>query len=673
MDNIKSMPYRFDKAINIYKNNNNYDNFLRRKNKKYRNINFRNKIRDLTENISGIYNKFNHQNNNHIKKNNKDLDLKIINAPEDINNSRKQLNINTDNYLIKPAKRVYNSANQSRKQSLKDYINLNDENLIKNKLRNKGSYRNYSYNNTDNNSETLAKIIIDKEIKNKNLEEEINNLKNGYDKIFNENENLKKLVDNNDIKKYKSDIILLNKRKEEDEEKYKELENNNKELLCRIKKFKDMEINYNSLKDENLETKNENNKLKNKMKLMKNDYKKIISLNDECKDNFNSIVVKYNDLLDKHNSLKNENDDIKNELNKIKKNYDKLNNEYINNNTQLTELINNDNININKYKKLNEQYMLIKDEYDELKEKYNSLKKEKKNLNEVNKENEYELNDLNQKNDINLRNIDNLKNKINMLKIDYNELNKKYLHNQDILNDIQSKYKELDSIYQKTIKKIYILENEKKDNDEIKEKYNKLLKENNKLKNENNLLIKENEDLINNNKILLKDNKKYKEKKDELNEEIISLRKKIEIYEKEIEEIKRDNKNQKSFYEDEIVIINKEFTYNQGGAFGGEYKSTIKKDVGLKDNDIYKYHDIIQELSNMILIYEHFIFQRKIKPKNNHELLCFIIVQYIDKTIKRVKLNTFVHFIMGIFYKNIQYGKNIKKNNFLREQRYEKF
>ena len=77
-------------------------------------------------------------------------------------------------------------------------------------MRNRGSSRNYSYNNIDNNSETLAKIIIDKEIKNKNLEEEINNLKNGYDKILNENENLKKLMDNNDIKKYKSDIILLN-------------------------------------------------------------------------------------------------------------------------------------------------------------------------------------------------------------------------------------------------------------------------------------------------------------------------------------------------------------------------------------------------------------------------------------------------------------------------------
>ena len=56
--------------------------------------------------------------------------------------------------------------------------------------------------------------------------------------------------ENENLKKYKSDIILLNKRKKEDEEKCKELEHDNRELLNRIKKLKNMEINYNSLRDQ---------------------------------------------------------------------------------------------------------------------------------------------------------------------------------------------------------------------------------------------------------------------------------------------------------------------------------------------------------------------------------------------------------------------------------------
>ena len=222
------------------------------------------------------------------------------------------------------------------------------------------------------------------------------------------------------------------------------------------------------------------------------------------------------------------------------------------------------------------------------------------------------LNDLNQKNDVNLRNIDNLKNRINMLKNDYNDLNKKYLQNQKLLNDFQTKYKELDNLHQKTIKDVYSLEDAKKDNDL-------------------------------------------------LNKEILSLKKKIEIYEKQLEGQTIDNKKGKSYYEDEIVIINKEFTINKGVS-GNEYKNSVKKEINSKDNDIIKYHDIIQELSNMIFIYEYFLFNKKIKPKNNHELLCFIIVQNIAKKIKEIKINTFVRFIMSI-YKN-KNTKYIKRNNF---------
>lgn len=579
VNKIQCMPYRLDHAINICKNNTNYDNYMnnRRKNRKLRNIDFKNKLKYVTDNISNICNGL---------KNLNDKSTKMFNCIHYDICHNPCLHENTDNCTLNSRKKIFNSINPSYRKCHNDAI-----------LRNN---RNYSYNNTNDRNETLTKIIIDKEIRNKSLEEEINkckqnynNLKDGYDRMCCENENLKR---------YQSDIILLNKRKKEDEEKCKELENDNRELLNRIKKLKNMEINYNSLRDQNLETKNENCDLKNKMKIMKNDYQKIMSLNDECKDNFNSIVSKYNDLLDKYNDLIDENKNMKQELTKLRKKYDKLKGEY-NDTTQE-----------------NEECMQFKKKYNDLKEKYNSLQKERKSLNEINKDYESELNDLNQNNDINLRNIDNLKNRINMLKTDYNELNKKYLQNQKKLNDFQTKYKELENLYQKTIKNVYSLENEKNNDD-----------------NENKLLKKE----------------------------ILSLKKKIEMYEKELEGKKNDNKKRKSFYEDEIVIINKEFTINKD-IFGSKINNSIKKEINSKESEFYKYHEIIQELTNMILIYEYFIFNKKIKPKNNHELLCFIIAQNIAKKIRDIRINTFVRLIMAIYKNNENKNtKKIKINNYL--------
>ena len=207
---------------------------------------------------------------------------------------------------------------------------------------------------------------------------------------------------------------------------------------------------------------------------------------------------------------------------------------------------------------------------------------------------------------MNLRNIANLNNKINMLKIDFNEINKKYQENQNLLNE------------------------EKKRNEQNKK-------------------------IITN----------YKNEINKLNKEIMSLNEKIKKYDKEIDELNMEkyNKKEKSVYEDEIVIINKECTFTKSD-LGNEFNSSMKKQVTLSDNDIYKYHEIIQDLTNMILIYEQFFFKKAIKPKNNNELLCFMIVQYIDKKIKKIKLNAFVNLII---YKEIKAPKNVKKNNYLKE------
>ena len=186
--------------------------------------------------------------------------------------------------------------------------------------------------------------------------------------------------------------------------------------------------------------------------------------------------------------------------------------------------------------------------------------------------------------------------------------------------------------------------------------------ENQSLINKNLNLINENESLIkeknNNNKII----SSYKETIDKLNNEISSLKEIIENYKKEIEALKnklnienandKSKSNNNSLYEDEIVIVNKETTYSKG--YGndlkksGEFKHNyeVKKNVNLNESEIMKYHEIIQDLSNMILIYENLFFKKDVKPKNNKELFTYLIVQYINNKFKKIKLNALINLII---------------------------
>ena len=123
-------------------------------------------------------------------------------------------------------------------------------------------------------------------------------------------------------------------------------------------------------------------------------------------------------------------------------------------------------------------------------------------------------------------------------------------------------------------------------------------------------------------------------------------------------------------YEDEIIIVNKETTYSKGvlsepnefnkyGLIKNKYD--IKKNEEIKTDEILNYHEIIQDLSNMILIYEKFFFKDKVKPKNNRELFCYLIVQFINEKIKNVKANVFMHLI--IHKENQPRVRYIRKNN----------
>ena len=66
----------------------------------------------------------------------------------------------------------------------------------------------------------------------------------------------------------------------------------------------------------------------------------------------------------------------------------------------------------------------------------------------------------------------------------------------------------------------------------------------------------------------------------------------------------------------------------------------------------------------MILIYEHLFFKREVKPRNNTELLCCIIVHYIDRKIKKIKLNALINLII---YKESLYPRKSKRNSFIEE------
>ena len=616
----------YEPIIN-YKNPNvdnkftNYRSYQKKRNNKY--PSYRSKIRDLSNNLYKSHNDFEDDKDKknklleRMKSNKGKSPLSIYSNISDAfkipeylkNKTRKKINYNN---LFGERKNTYDSTNQSKE--------LKSPESIYGKTKNKKHNDDNDDDNKDYNSknnETLAKIIIDKEIKNKNLEDQINkckedfdSLKNKYRKLNQENEKLRKI--NNESQDYKSELEDLeknNKKLKNDINNYKsdlkDLERDNKELNDKIKKYKDIKNNLDNLNSENEDLKNENEKLRNRMKSIQKDYKKIISVNGECKTNFESLYSKYNDLQKKCQDVEEENAYLKDELQKTKKNNKKINDKYSDNDLKFKKLVNE----ITKYKDMDEEFDSIKNKYDEIKQKYNSLKNEYAKLKEKNEENENELNELRMKEDNNLQNKDNLNNKINKIKADYNELIKKY------------------KILQKEM-------------EEMK---------------------KENEEIMNENENLKEKLNEFSDK-DEINrlkKEIKSLNEKIKKYEKEIEELKNNDNN--GIYEDEIVIVNKECTFSKSGD-GKEFNSSLKKKIGLSQDEIIKYHEIIQDLNNMILIYENLFFKKNIKPKNNKELFCYLLVEYLNRKINKIKMNVLVKLLI---YKEIKFFKNVQKNNFL--------
>ena len=328
----------------------------------------------------------------------------------------------------------------------------------------------------------------------------------------------------------------------------------------------------------------------------------------------------------------------------------------------------------------------------------------------INEEKDKNINDLYKKNDIAQKKIENLNSKINSLNAEKNETTKKY-NNANLLyeeisrevNKLEKKLEEndieLNNVKKENEKdKNNLIESNKKYNEDynnLNKKFIKIQEQLNKYKEENQSLLNKNSIISSKNETLLAEKKfdkeiisSYKETIDKLNKEISQLNKENEKNKKEIIELKNKfksnlNRSSNSAYEDEIIIVNRETTYSRGvfsepnefnkyGLIKNKYD--IQKNEEIKNNEIFNYHEIIQDLTNMILLYEKFFFKDKVKPKNIQELFYYLITQFIDEKVKNAKINVFVH-LMHLFIdrENQPKIRYIRKNNTnFKETKYEK-
>lgn len=478
--------------------------------------------------------------------------------------------------------------------------NLEKEDEFKsNIITKKNVYEKYTYSNIEENN---------KNPKLKELEDEINKLKsdyatleNKYNKVIKENEKLTKITTKNiqietELKEFRTNLNSFKRKNNINEAKIKKLETTNQELLSKLRTS---------------------------------------NLREESKDN----------------SLKNESRNILNENRKLKEQIKRL------------ELENKNMTYINKENKKNFDELLVR--YNELLVKFNNLNL-KKNEDKIDRTNPIFSVKKDEKYNNHLiltvkkiygklnKDIDELnsdKDSYNMKYKSNNTTIKKYINkDDDFLNNPQDDdYERLEAHYK-------ILKNE---NQRLKMELNKL---NNP--NINNYLdeinTNNNNDINNNsNEVILSYNKIV----DQLNNEISSLKEMIENYKKEIKELrdKTGKKNMSNALDDELVIVNKETTLNKdNNNMEITNNVSVKKNLEITDGDLNKYHEIIQDLNNLVLIYENFFFKRDVKPKNNSELQCVLIVEYIKKKIRKIKLNTLINLII---YKNSLPKKNDNDKN----------
>ena len=423
--------------------------------------------------------------------------------------------------------------------------------------------------------------------------------------------------------------------------------------------------------------------MKEELDKKEKEYQNLININEEKENNFDALLAKHNDLLEKYNNINQENGQIKNQLIDMGKKCEKLRKITDEIEYEKKNLSSDYNNNINKFNELNDAYNDLKNRYDKLEKNAFNLEKQNDQFRSMLEEKDINLCDLCKKIDMYKRKIENLNNKINMLNSEKSEEAKKFnninsLYNQATkeMNKLERNLRENDlelanAKRENEINMNNLKDSTKKYNDDYNKLYNKLLNMQEEIDN----LRKDNEYLINQNKNLANDNQSLCQNNDEM---ISEYKKTIDKLKKENDELKNTLKSRKynisknkNSNEDEIVIVNKETTYSKGlfgqpnefnkyGLIKNKYE--VKRNADVASDEILKYHEIIQDLSNMILIYETFFFKGKVKPKNNHELFCYLLVQYINEKFKKIKLNTF----MNLLYYTQSNKENRPRINYLR-------
>ena len=534
--------------------------------------------------------------------------------------------------------------------------------------------------------------LSNKDIQIKDLNEQLNTskvnyvlLENRYNELVQENESLKKQMDicAQEKSNYECHLSDLEHQLDLCCQKNHELELANKDLLSELNSYQNIENECNLIKKDNENIIIDNQRMKEEIDKKEKEYQNLINLNEEKENNFDALLTKHNDLLEKYNNINKENGQIKNELIDMGKKCEKLRKITDEIEFEKKNLSSDYNNNINKFNELNDAFNDLKNRYDMLEKNAFNLEKQNDQFRSMLEDKDINLCDLCKKIDMYKRKIENLNNKINMLNSEKSEEAKKFnninsLYNQATkeMNKLERNLRENDlelanAKRENEINLNNLKDSTKKYNDDYNKLYNKLLnmqEEIDNLRKENEYLLNQNQNLTNDNQSLCQNN----------NEMISEYKKTIDKLKKENDELKNTLKsrkynisNKKNAYEDEIVIVNKETTYSKGlfgqpnefnkyGTIKNKYE--IKRNADVKSDEIMKYHEIIQDLTNMVLIYEKFFFKGKVKPKNNHELFCYLLVQYINEKIKKIKLNTF----MNLLYYNESNKENRPRINYLR-------
>ena len=623
-NNVKQKKYFIDNNMNLNK----LDEIDRRKYKKYQ-IQGKNIIDICKKNdISNIFDSINREKNENQDKSNNNY---------------------TDRYYGTHF-RYYIDKNKMKEEMMKieNSIGYNTVRDNKNNLFKNNSFKDINYKHKHIHHYCKAKDNLNIDDVNKN------NICTDIDNIINTNSNKldESLINSNN--KCQKMVNLMDRKDEQIKSLQLELDKSHQANSAYQQKYDQLFENNNKLLSENKILLNEKTTCLYDIEELKKANEKNIQRIKEIENDNKELYARINNYKDYENNyaaLKMENDNLLHDNSQLREHFIKLETDYkqleskkVDNKTNFDELLCKYNILLDKSNELNRENNKLKNEIIEMKKAYDILQFEIKKMH-------------NEKNNF----CDDCTDKIN-----------KIYYLCDDYNSIKCQYED-------NIEKYKHLENDNIELSKINENNNIIIKElEGKIKEYENYIERQNID----------DGQNFDEI-NELKNQIKMLNNIIDSNKKEIKKLKNrlHNKVNNSF-EDEIIIVNKETTYSNGkleknknGTVKNSY-SVIKK-VDLDESQIIKYHEIIQDLSNMILIYENFFFRGKIKPKDNQELFCYLLMNLINNKIKKIKLNVLMNLIIhqklnhkkiktkynNIFYDNYLDNKGYNKNYFFNKKK----